>query len=196
MFILKKKIHLSLYELLSLATLIIIVSLIIFYSIYIANHYLQSTPEIVSAFVGAGGNFSGGVLGGIVAYIVAAYQINNSKNNEDIKTSKQISTLLILIKAELNHNKKVITKCKDDFDSGNNLDLLKTISTEAWNRGADRLGEKVGLDTIESLINCNALIQIYKTTSPSIDKAQSDKMIDRLDTNIKKIDDVLVELSK
>lgn len=183
-----KKLQFSIKEIVSILLLTVIVSLIVFMCVSIAYNYLDSSPEIASALIGAGGNFSGGVLGGIVAYIVAAYQIKNSTKFEDVKLARKISSLLLLIKAELNHNMKLISNCKEDFANGNNLELLNTITIDAWLNNADKLGEKVSIELIESLINCTALISTYKSTTDAIEENLSNGVIQKITDNIQKIE--------
>lgn len=183
-----KKLQFSIKEIVSILLLTVIVSLIVFMCVSIAYNYLDSSPEIASALIGAGGNFSGGVLGGIVAYIVAAYQIKNSTKFEDVKLARKISSLLLLIKAELNHNMKLISNCKEDFANGKNLELLNTITIDAWLNNADKLGEKVSIELIESLINCTALISTYKSTTDAIEENLSNGVIQKITDNIQKIE--------
>ncbi|WP_342556679.1 hypothetical protein [Lysinibacillus sp. FSL P4-0201] len=183
-----KKLQFSIKEIVSILLLTVIVSLIVFMCVSIAYNYLDSSPEIASALIGAGGNFSGGVLGGIVAYIVAAYQIKNSTKFEDVKLARKISSLLLLIKAELNHNMKLISNCKEDFANRKNLELLNTITIDAWLNNADKLGEKVSIELIESLINCTALISTYKSTTDAIEENLSNGVIQKITDNIQKIE--------
>jgi len=183
-----KKLQFSIKEIVSILLLTVIVSLIVFMCVSIAYNYLDSSPEIASALIGAGGNFSGGVLGGIVAYIVAAYQIKNSTKFEDVKLARKISSLLLLIKAELNHNMKLISNCKEDFANRENLELLNTITIDAWLNNADKLGEKVSIELIESLINCTALISTYKSTTDAIEENLSNGVIQKITDNIQKIE--------
>ncbi|MCG7435529.1 hypothetical protein [Lysinibacillus fusiformis] len=183
-----KKLQFSIKELVTLLGLTVFVSLVVFLCINIAYNYLDKSSDIASALIGAGGNFSGGVLGGIVAYVVAAYQIKNSTKFEDVKLSRKISSLLLLIKAELNHNMKLISNCKEDFASGNNLELLNTITIDAWLNNADKLGEKVSIELIESLINCTAVISTYKSTTDVREEDLSNGVIQKIKDNIQKIE--------
>lgn len=192
---LKKEFTLTLKELSYIILLLVIVISGIFFSVHSAVKYIEKNTEVVSSLIGAGGNLLGGLLGGIVAYIVASYQVNNKLKTDDAKLATSVSSLLQLIKAELNHNKKIINGCKDDFSKGEHLELLNSLTTDAWVRCSDRLGEKVDIETIEELISCTIRINAYKASVNSILLTNSEVLIESIDKTISLIDKDIQSLS-
>lgn len=193
---LKKEFTLTLKELSYIILLLVIVISGIFFSVHSAVKYIEKNTEVVSSLIGAGGNLLGGLLGGIVAYIVASYQVNNKLKTDDAKLATSVSSLLQLIKAELNHNKKIINSCKEEFSNGEHLDLLNTLSTDAWVRCSDRLGEKVNIKTIEELISCTVRTNAYKDSTDPILLNNSNALIQSIDNAISLIDGDIESLSK
>lgn len=170
----------------------VIVTLLIITSL-IAINYSKSGNQILGDIISFLGNLVGGLLGGVVAYIVAAYQVNKTKENEDNKSVSSSYALLRLIKAELINNKKIIIAFKEDFSLGK-LSLISNISTLNWIRCSDRLGIEVKEETVNKLQTCYTKIEAIKSTNESIQMELSENLVTEMSDAIALLDKNIKEL--
>lgn len=189
------EIKITFKQFLIILLLLILVTLLIDFSLSISINYLKKNTEIISSIVGGFGNVIGGIIGGIVAYIVAAYQINRNVEIENKNQNSHISSLLRLMKAEIQHNLNIMEKCKNDFDKGNNLPLLKTLSTSFWERSSHKIAEKVPEETISKMIEYSIKTNAVKSSVGKVPIALSDELIKTFHETIDLIDKCISDLS-
>lgn len=184
----KKTFEFTLIQLITILVVLLISLISIFIGIHFSIKYLVSHESTTTALIGAIGNFSGGLIGGIVAYLVAAYQINKTKRFDEIAKNDIKNSILLLIKSELRYNYNIINKCKEEFSNGKNLELLKNITSDSWTNNSQTLAGKINITLLESLITLNALISTYKNTVPSIPIQNSDKILNCITKNLEEIE--------
>lgn len=191
-----ERFNFSLKEVIYLSVGLILTGVIFTYSVLLAIEFAKSGKDYISAVIGFAGNIIGGIAGGIVAYLVAAYQVRKTFELEGNRSVSASYSLLRLIKSELNNNKKIINGTKNDFSQGNNLSFLNSISLNNWLRCSDRLGVEVSEETIEKTQTCYTKIEAYKTASNNIPLSTSDELLRSIDVSLELINKDIQQMLK
>ncbi|MEV9639152.1 hypothetical protein ABZ756_00480 [Mammaliicoccus sciuri] len=163
------------------------VSLIGLYFIFSLNFKTLSTNnDRVIGLISASGTLVGGIIGGLVAYITAAYQVKkHSEQNEHSLRNLAISSL-VLIKSELSYNKELLNKFKDDF-SKKDSPVFKLISITEWDKCSINITSIVKSQTINDLLKIYQKLRGIKFSTHGIDISEINAVIDQTDTILNEI---------
>ncbi|MCU4844736.1 hypothetical protein [Bacillus thuringiensis] len=146
--------------LLLLSTLVVgilmVSSGLIFYSLNSLK--IPFAGDLVATF----GNIAGGLIGGIVAYIVAAYQVQKTLEFDAKRNNAGNSAILRLIRNELNSNKKILGRFKPEYLSGNNS-FLSHVSVENWDRCSTNIGIEISDNTLDITMSVYRKISLIKS---------------------------------
>ncbi|TYS18482.1 hypothetical protein FZC78_02785 [Rossellomorea vietnamensis] len=118
-------------ELLWTLVFIIIMVFFIVGSTYSFMEYSKTGADWISALLSFNGNVIGGIAGGIVALLVAKYQIAKSKIQEEVKQKETTITMLKLIREEMRDNISVLNSCSPYNQDDYNL-LKANLSDDTW----------------------------------------------------------------
>ena len=160
-----------------LSVIIFITGILLTYATILLVDYSKKADDTLSAVIGLIGNISGGLIGGIGAYLVAAFQIKSTIEHDGQKSVSASYSILRLIKSELVNNKNIIIRFKTDFASGQYLSNLQSISSIYWDRGLDKLGPEVKDQTVAKMQRAYSMMEAYKRQNSNIDEAASDNLI-------------------
>lgn len=125
------KLSLSLRQFIGLIVSIFLVAYIISVSTTVLIDLSKNHSDWVGILITALGNMSGGVIGGVVAYIVASYEAKKSIVVEKRKALASTSTMLKLIREEFRDNILALQSVTS-VDS-TNVDLFKNqLRDDVW----------------------------------------------------------------
>jgi hypothetical protein len=131
----KKNISISYLSLLFLLLTTVITIILLINIPTIVSYISDEGDNKINAILGVMGNISGGLVGGIVAYIVAAYQVSKSHEQTDLLNLKQTYINLQLLLDELEYNDKVIKSSNSHQElTVKAMHLQKQLSSEQWGR--------------------------------------------------------------
>ncbi|AKF31441.1 hypothetical protein FH505_07105 [Bacillus velezensis] len=98
------------------------------------NHEFLLTETVYSAYISGLLSFLGGLVGGIVAFTVARYQIQNDKKiikSDKIKYFKNILRVLI---NELKHNQRILELIIIEETEVNKIKYIHLLESDAWQK--------------------------------------------------------------
>lgn len=157
-----KEIKLSIKQLSGIIISVLISALFIGFIIYMIITHLLNADDKIIAIVGALGNISGGVIGGLVAFIVAKTQISSTIKNEEIALNYNVISHLKLLKSEFNYNKNLIIEFKDDIINQQNLEIVEQLSTVSWSNSSPQISSKLSDDDLISILNTVTTTNLLK----------------------------------
>ncbi len=157
-----KEIKLSIKQLSGIIISVLISALFIGFIIYMIITHLLNADDKIIAIVGALGNISGGVIGGLVAFIVAKTQISSTMKNEEIALNYNVISHLKLLKSEFNYNKNLIIEFKDDIINQQNLEIVEQLSTVSWSNSSPQISSKLSDEDLISILNTVTTTNLLK----------------------------------
>ncbi|MFD2704040.1 hypothetical protein [Salibacterium lacus] len=96
-------------------------------------------------------NFFGGILGGLIAYVVAVHQIESQKDEEKIKELQNISNMITLLQSELKHNELVLSQIKEKADFNDKVNSVTLFNTDIWHNAKYVMAESLNQNTFENI---------------------------------------------
>jgi hypothetical protein len=165
----KKNVSISYLSLLILLLTTAITIILLINIPTIVSYISDEGDNKINAILGVMGNISGGLVGGIVAYIVAAYQVSKSNEQTDLLNLKQAYINLRLLLDEIEYNDKVIK-------SGNShqeltvkaLHLQKQLSSEQWGRISPSFADVLTSEDFKNVCNLYRNIHFIKNNHESV----------------------------
>lgn len=116
--------------------------------------------------IGTMGNIAGGLIGGIVAYIVASYQVKAGVNEQKRNNLRSSYGNIRLIKEEITYNLKVIESVIPyENNPGHNSLLENELQNTQWLNSANNLGPEVPNTSFNSMCELYRQIAILKNTA-------------------------------
>ncbi|MGW6299655.1 hypothetical protein [Peribacillus butanolivorans] len=131
---------------------------------------VKKDKEWLDTTIGAIGNIAGGLIGGIVAYIVASYQVKSSTEEQKRLSLRSTYGNIRLIKEEVSYNLKVIESVIPyEKNKDNNTLLENELQNTQWLNSANNLGPEVPNGSFTALCEHYRQIAVLKNTG-TIDK--------------------------
>lgn len=125
------KLSFSLRQFIGLVGAIFLVTYIISVSTTVLIDISKTHSDWVNTLITALGNMSGGVIGGVVAYIVASYETKKSFAVEKRKALSSTNTMLKLIREEFRDN--ILALKSVTTVNSTNIDIFKNqLRDEVW----------------------------------------------------------------
>jgi hypothetical protein len=167
-----KNISISYKALITLLIFIIItVSLLVEIPVLIS--YLKNDGDNrLNAIIGTAGNITGGLIGGIVAYIVAAYQVSKSQEQNELVSLKQTYVNLKLLLDEVEFNEKVFKAIPNEEDIQNKVvHLQKQLINDQWNKISPSFAYYLSNEDFKDICKLYRNISFIKMNTHSINDA-------------------------
>lgn len=189
--------HVTIKSTIILSVIIFITGILLTYAtILLVDYSKKATSDTASAVIGLIGNISGGLIGGIAAYLVAAFQIKSTIDHDGQKSISESYSILRLVKTELVNNKNIIVRYKTDFANGQQLSNLQSISSIYWDKSLDKLGPEVKDQTVAKMQRCYSMIEAYKRQNNNIDEVASDNLVAAIGEAVSLIEHDINEMSR
>lgn len=192
----KRQMNITAKSIIILSVIIFITGILLTYGTVLLVDYSKNANDTASAVIGLIGNISGGLIGGIAAYLVAAFQIKSTIDHDGHKSVSASYSILRLVRSELVNNKNIILKYKTDFANGQQFSNLHSISSTYWDRSLDKLGSEVKDQTIAKAQRCYSMIEAYKRQNNNINEAASDNLVTAIEEAVNLIEQDINEMRR
>lgn len=181
-----KKITITIRSLI-ISILVGVFALIGLYFIFSLNFKtLSDNNDQIIAVIGALGTLTGGVIGGLVAYFAAAYQVKkHSEQNERVANNTALSSLT-LIYTELKYNQNLLQSFKQSF-SDINSPVFSSISISEWDKCSVNITSQVELEMLSSLLKIYQKVRGIKYSNSGIGLEQIESIIKQIEPVIDQI---------
>lgn len=162
----------------SLSILSVVILIFMFFGIRYFIINLNSTNTITS-IINFSGTMCGGIIGGILAFIIAKYQIDEN-NKKLIENEKQnVKNILTLLKDELEFNLRLVDFPETEFSEAVK-DLKSSLTNSIWDKVIIQI--TLNPDLLKKINTCYRMIAMIKNIeATSIDYHS----IHNLDSDIK-----------
>lgn len=194
-----KEIRLTSKQLYGIITSVLVSTLLISSIIYMIITYLLNSDDKVIAIISALGNVSGGIIGGLVAFIIAKTQISSTFKNEKRISKNNVISHLKLLKSEFSFNKMLIIEFKNDIIEQTNIDVIDQLSTAAWSSSSPKISTQLSDDDLISILNTvttTNLLKIHiKSCKTESIETELDDLCSFLDDTISLLDDNINKLA-
>lgn len=130
----KKRIYVSYAGLTIFFSIIVIITILILQIPTLISFLSDDTDTRLSAIISTIGNISGGIIGGLVAYIVAAYQVSKSQEQNEQANLKQSYINLSLLLNEIELNEKVFSSLGEESLNEQATFLKQNLKQDQWNK--------------------------------------------------------------
>lgn len=139
-------------------------------SFYVLDDIAKQGGDWLNTTITAIGNFSGGIIGGIVAYIVASFQIKKSADIQDKVHQREIHAILRLINEEISYNKDVLQAATPYTKEANEY-LAKHLQMVQWTNLSSKIGAEIDDEDFINLCDYYRQINFMKNSSSNTDES-------------------------
>lgn len=157
----RTNIKLSMKSLLTIVIVALMTGVLITLSGLLATSIKAAEKDYITAIVGSLGNIIGGFIGAIVAYIVAAYQVQKTFDLEKIKGNSSKYAVLRLLKSELSSNLRLLENFRQDYHASK-TDFVNHISIEIWDKCSIQIGPEVTDATLDKIMSVYGKVKLVK----------------------------------
>ncbi|AMA72732.1 hypothetical protein ABEV55_06775 [Aneurinibacillus thermoaerophilus] len=156
----------SFKEVIILLISVIIACISLFFITYGIIETAKKGKDWLEPTIGSLGNLGGGIIGGIVAYIVASYQVRKSTDLHEQVSLKTTYSMLRLIKEEIDYNIEVLSSLIPYEDTSEHKELINSHLQETqWLNCSPNLGPEVSDATFTKLCSFYRQISVLKSSS-------------------------------
>ena len=109
------------------------------------------TETMLSSYISGGGSFLGGVVGGVVAYFVARYQILHERDIVEQKEREDISNKSYMLSLEIKNHLELFEQASSNDEFNINL-YKKSFSVEVWTEVKYDLSSNMTNEEFEKIV--------------------------------------------
>ncbi|WP_429844555.1 hypothetical protein [Brevibacillus sp. FIR094] len=188
-----RQINISFKVLIWIIISVVITCILLGFSIVAIIEMSKSNNSWLDTTISSLGNISGGIIGGIVAFLVAGYQVKKGTEHIYQQSVRTTYTMMRLIREEISYNNLVLDSLIPYSPTEEHHNIIDThLQNTQWLNCSPNLGPEITDEEFLNLCNIYRQISVIKSSKNSTEisslieeaKTLSRKAIDSLDENI------------